>query len=147
MSKTGPILVFLRIHPFARVFFSHRGIVYSRHRCCILSPSCCIKCEEVLSFPQSSNQRQSGVWITSGLPTTVRICAHSLAPGFPVAVCWYWCQQEFPSSPNDQMLQVSPSFLNIRIVPCKDLLLLRRHRADSKQLFCGEATRCLLRYL
>ena len=35
MSKTGPILVFLRIHPFARVFFSFRGNVYSRHRCYI----------------------------------------------------------------------------------------------------------------
>ena len=30
---------FLRIHPFARVFFSFRGIVYSRHKCCISCPS------------------------------------------------------------------------------------------------------------
>ena len=32
-------LVFLRIHPLTRVFFSFRGIVCSRHRCCICCPS------------------------------------------------------------------------------------------------------------
>ena len=37
MFKTGPILVLLRIHPLVQVPFSLRGIVYSRHECCI----CC----------------------------------------------------------------------------------------------------------
>ena len=54
MSKTGPILVFLCIHPFAQVFFSHRGSVYSRNKCCILSPFSVSKCEEVLSFFDNS---------------------------------------------------------------------------------------------
>ena len=37
MSKTGPILVFLRIHPFAGVFFPFRGSENSRHRCSVSS--------------------------------------------------------------------------------------------------------------
>ena len=46
----------------------------------------CIKCEDVLSFfQQSSNQRQSIVWITSDQQTIDRIYAHSLAPKSPVA--------------------------------------------------------------
>ena len=39
MFKTVPIHVFLRIHPLIRVSFSFRGIVYSRHQCCICCPS------------------------------------------------------------------------------------------------------------
>ena len=101
--------------------------------------------EEVLSFLDNpQNQRQNIVWKTSGRQTIVRICAHRLAPVFPVAVRWLGCQQEFPSSPNDQMRQVSPSFLHLRIVPCTDLLLLRR---PSQKLLCGEAARCFLRHL
>ena len=50
------------------VFFLSRGNVYSRQRFFIsFGPFCCIKCDEELSFfRQSSNQRQSTVWITSG---------------------------------------------------------------------------------
>ena len=39
MFKTGPILVFLRIHPLIRVSSSLRGSVYSRNKCCICCPS------------------------------------------------------------------------------------------------------------
>ena len=40
----------------------------------------------------------------------------------------------------------SSSLLNLRIVPCTDLLLLRRHWADLHKLPCGEATPCFLRF-
>ena len=43
MFKTGPTLVSVRIHPLTRVPFSLRGIVYSRHKCCICFPSACFK--------------------------------------------------------------------------------------------------------
>ena len=56
---------------------------------------------------QSSNQRQSIVWIiTSGHRTIVRICSQSLAPGFPVAVRWYGCQQN--CCPHTRMYEDSP---------------------------------------
>ena len=76
LSKTGPILVFLRIHPLARVFFSLRDIVYYRQKCCISL------------FRQASNPHQSTVWIVSGLRTSVRIFARILAPSFTAAVHW-----------------------------------------------------------
>ena len=145
MSKTGPILVFLRIPPFARVFFSYLGIVYSRHKCCILPPSVSVW-RNIVLFGQTSNQRQSIVWITSGHQTLVRICAHSIAPGFTVAVRWCAGQQEFPSFPNDQVLQVSPTFLNLWVILCTNLPLLRGHWADLQKLSWREVTRCLLRY-
>ena len=42
----------------------------------------------IVLFRQPSNQRQNKVWITSGRRAIVRICAHSIAPSFPVAVRW-----------------------------------------------------------
>ena len=57
-----------------RVFFSFRGIVYSRHKCCI----CCLSSvsrvwEYCRFFRQTSNLHQNRVWIISGLLTFVRI--------------------------------------------------------------------------
>ena len=91
MFKTGPILVFLRFHPLTRLTSSFRGIVYSRHRCCICCPSSVSrKSMEVLSFfPQASNPHQSTVWIVSGVWTIVRILpSYSCTRFHHVAVHW-----------------------------------------------------------
>ena len=138
MSKTGPILVFLRIHPFTRVFFSHRGTVYSRHKCGILSPSSVSSvkryCPHSTILKPASEHSLDNFWSSDNC-SNLRLLS-----------CTNGGQQEFPSSPNDQVLQVSPSFLNLRIVLCTDLPLLRRHLADVQKLSCGEAARCFLRY-
>ena len=82
MSKTCPILVFLRIHPLVRVFFSFPGIVYSRNKCCICSPSCVSREEKYCLVSTSFKPHQNIVWIISGLLTCVRIFARILAPSF-----------------------------------------------------------------
>ena len=66
--KTGPILVFLRIHPLTRVSISFRGIVCSRHECCIcLLAFFCFKSIEVLSLLDKLQTRiRAQFWITSG---------------------------------------------------------------------------------
>ena len=94
---------------------------------------------------QASVPHQSIIWITSGHQTMVRIFAHSLAPGFSVAVCWYgpagisivykWSGASgFP-----ELSESSDSF-------CTNLLLLRRHWADLQKSSCGKATRCFPHY-
>ena len=64
--KTGPILVFLRIHHFTRVFLSFRGIVYSRQRCCICNPSSASRvlkyCPFSTSFQPTSENRLENCW-------------------------------------------------------------------------------------
>ena len=66
MSKTGPILVFLRIHPFARVFLLYRGIVCSRHKCCICCPSSVSSvqkyCSRSTSFKLASEHNLDNFW-------------------------------------------------------------------------------------
>ena len=87
MFKTGPILVFFRIHPVTRVFFSFRGIVCSRHKCCISCPS--VSREGLSCFDKLSSPYQNILWIISGLLTIVQFSL-TLAPFFSVDVQLVW---------------------------------------------------------
>ena len=66
MFKTGPILVFLRIHLLKRVSLSFRGIVYSRHKCGICCPSSVSRVQKYCPFPTSfkpaSEHRLNNFW-------------------------------------------------------------------------------------
>ena len=59
-------LVFLEIHPLIRVPFSFRGIVNSRHRCCICCPSSVswvLKCRRVsTSFKPAKENSLDNFW-------------------------------------------------------------------------------------
>ena len=108
MFKTGPIFVFLRTQPLARVLGSLRGGVYSLHKCTIpLGTSA----SSVMKYcPLWTVFKPTLVWTTSGRQIVVRIVARILATSFIVAVHRYEGQQlkvqkEFPSSPHDQKAQ------------------------------------------
>ena len=113
------------------VLFSFRSIVHSRHRCCI----CCFflyqEYRSIVLFRQASNPLQNIVWTISGLRTFVRIFGRILSPSLHVAVHWpvFLQQQNQRNLRRFQMIRCFrfPEALNLRTVPCTDLVLLRRH--------------------
>ena len=74
-----PILVFLRIHPFARVFLSFRGSVYSRHSCSISFGPSSVSSVKKYCHMSTIFKPASIVWISSVRRTIVRICVHGPA--------------------------------------------------------------------
>ena len=84
-SRLGRISYSCESVLFIQVALSFRGMVYSRHKCCISCPFSVTRAQKYCPFSTSSNPHQSIIWIISGIRTLVRIFARILAPGFPVA--------------------------------------------------------------
>ena len=129
MFKTGPIFVFLRIQPLARVLGSLRGSVYSLHTCTIpFSPSP----SSVMKYcPLSTvlHQRWNIVWSSDSCSELMLIFWQQVSPSLligPRVDSWRF-GTGFPSSPKDHVLLVSSKPWYLWIPPCTNLILLRRY--------------------
>ena len=105
MFKTGPILVFLRIHLCESPFKISRHRVFSAFLLHLLPWK--KFCPSSTSVKPTSERSLDNFWCSA------RIFARILAPGFSVAVHWseFLRQKgewESTSFPNDQLLRVSP---------------------------------------
>ena len=150
MFKTGPILVFLRIHPLIWVSFSFRSIVYSRHECYICCPSSvsrvqkCCPCST--SFKSALEHSLDNFWPSDNCSifrsySCIRIFRYCAL----VLVLHQKRGEESPSFPNGQKL----FFLGVLrswTIRCIHLILRRRHCADLQNSSYGEVTRCFHRY-
>ena len=147
LFMSGPILVFLRIETLKRVPFSFRSIENSWHKCCICSLSSASReklyCPVSTIFKPASEHslvlRQSFESALIVLQVSLLLFVGRGAGNRRTSRHYFHLFQMISAADFTGALR---SLGNCRI----NLLLLRRHWADSQKSLCGEATRCFHDY-
>ena len=126
------------IHPLTRDASSLRCNVYPRHRVFISCGPSSSNVMKICPFSTIFKRRRSTIWTISGLQEVVRIYVHNLAANFPATP--RWCEDKqyevlwvFRLIPHLHSLQVFLQPLNLWMILCTNLLLLRRYWAELQK--------------
>ena len=99
-----------RIHPLARVFFLLRGIVYSRHKCCICGPSSVSGVKKYLSYSCTRFLRCCASVEFSAIERSIGISIFSKCLGAAsflgaLGSLGTWLHKSFPCSEDTELIR------------------------------------------